>query len=73
MSQGRPAKAGREVTISRPLVGALARGRARHRQAHRLTGEARRLAEVRRLVMEHIAALPGDDVDNGALHVAEFR
>ena len=42
-------------------------------QVHRLTRQGRRLSVVRRVIQESVAALPGDDVDDRSLHVAELR
>ena len=44
----------------------------RNREQHRLAGQAGRLSVVRRVVQKPLAALPGDDVDHRALHVAEL-
>ena len=42
------------------------------RERDRLAGQAGRLPVVRRVIQKPLASLPGDDVDHGALHVAEL-
>ena len=62
----------REVAVPGALVSACPLAGTRNEEAHRLAGQARRLPVVRRVIQKPVAALPGDDVDDGALHVAEL-
>src|SRR3954463_4910944 len=60
-----------------PVTGALVPAHpvacARNDQPHRLAAQSRRLPVVRRVIQQTIAALPGDDVDDGTLDIAELR
>ena len=58
----------RYLARSYPLCALAARDGPRDR----LAGQAGRLRVVRRVVQKAIAALPGDDVEDGALDVAEL-
>src|SRR6478672_3593098 len=73
LSDHRPSETGREIAVFGALVSGLTGWRSGEGADNRLARERRRLAVVRRVVGEALAALPGDDVDHGPLNVAEFR
>ena len=72
VAHDRPTEIGREVTVSGALVAALRLGSALNGKHDRLAGQAGALPVVRRVVLKGVAPLPGDNVEHGALDVAEF-
>src|SRR5207249_1813648 len=72
IANNRTAEARREVAVPGALVPALPfRGlRSIQCEQYRLAGQAGRLPVIRRVVQKAVAALPGDDVDDGPLGVA---
>src|SRR3954466_10256713 len=72
IANGWSANRGGRVVIGRALVAALRSG-ARNPHSNRLAGQPRRLSEERSVQLQPIAALLQDDIDHGALDVAELR
>src|SRR5262245_6315388 len=64
----RTAQIARRVLVLHALITGLDRAAWRWNR-HGLSSQAGGLTEVRSVVGEPVAALPGDDVDDGALHV----
>ena len=72
VAHDRPTEIGREVMISGALVSALRLAAALHGKHDRLAGQAGALPVVRRVVLKGVAPLLRDNVEHGALDVAEF-
>src|SRR5205823_278644 len=72
IANNRTAKRRREIAVPGALVPACLLAGASNEEPHRLAGQSGRLCIVRRVVQKPLASLPGDDVDHGALHVAEL-
>ena len=70
IAHDRAAEAGREIAVPLPLVPARPSAGVGDGPHDRLTRPRGRLPVVRRVELEEIAALFGDDVEDGALHVA---
>src|SRR6185503_14855013 len=70
VAAGWSAEVCREITISNAFVSAERPAAARYGEHDRLAGQLARLCVIRCVVHEPIAALPRDDVENGALDVA---
>ena len=70
IAHDRAAEAGGEVAVPLPLVPARPSAGVGDGPHDRLTRPRGRLPVVRRVELEEIAALFGDDVEDGALHVA---
>ena len=68
----RSTEIGGEVMVSGALVAALRLGPALHRKHDGLAGEAGALPVVRRVVLKGVAPLLRDNVEHGALDIAEF-
>jgi hypothetical protein len=58
--------------LPHPFVATLLPTRTLIGQSNRLAGECRGLTVVGGVVGKAVASLPGDDVDHGALNIAEF-